>query len=97
MSSFHYLILRPAQKLVADAAHGFDVVPAGFQLPANVADMHVDGAVERRSLPVVEVLHQIVARDHPSRGPHQRFEDVELEGGEIHEFALRSDLARGWF
>ncbi len=86
-------VLRRAAELVAHAANGLDERIAGLQLLAQMADVHVDGAIERRGLAVVEILHQGVARKHASGGAHQHFQNVELEGGQLHALAGGEDLA----
>ena len=69
---------------------------AVFHLPPQVADVHVDGAVEGCGFAVVEVFHQSVAREHVPGVPHQQLQDVELERGELDRFALDERLTRAW-
>src|SRR5438270_10484908 len=59
-----------------------------------MADVHVDGAVERRGLAIIEILHQGVAGEHASGVAHEQLEDIELEGGELDRAAVDDDGAR---
>ena len=56
--------------------------------------MHVDGALERRGLAVVDGLGQVVAGEAAAGGAHQDLEDVELKGGQFHAPAVDRNFAR---
>src|ERR1700734_4208293 len=92
-SSRHH-ILRALTKLIAHAANGLDHRPAAFQFAAQMADVHVDGTVERRGLAIVQTFHQPVARHHPPGISHELFQDIELESGHFNRLAIGGDLAR---
>src|SRR5580692_9074382 len=72
-------LLAGAAELIAHSAHCLKQGAIGFELLAKMADVHIDGAVERSRFAVVETLHQGIAREDASAGVHQRFEDIELE------------------
>ncbi len=81
-------ILRALTELISDAANGLDHRPRAFQLPAQMADVHVDGAVERRGFAVVEALHQSVARNHVAGVSHQLFQNIEFQRCDLDRLAV---------
>src|SRR5579872_7019078 len=85
-------ILGAAAELITHAADGLDERIAAVELLAQVADVHVDGAIEGRSLAIVKVLHEGVAREYAAGRAHQHFEDIEFEGGELHLLSVGDDF-----
>src|ERR1017187_4687723 len=73
-SSFGRGVLGRAAELIAHAANGFDEIVAALQLLAQVADVHVDGAIEGCGFAVIEILHEGVAGEDAAGGAHQHFE-----------------------
>src|SRR5208282_6289079 len=53
-------VFRALAELIANPTNGLDHLSAAFQFLAQMADVHVDGTVERRSFAVVEAFHQAV-------------------------------------
>src|SRR5579864_888752 len=90
------LLLRRAAELVAHAAYGLDQRTSGFELLAQVADVHVDRTVKRRGFAVVQVFHQVIARQHLAGGAHQEFENVELESRHLDLAAVDPHFTRAW-
>jgi len=62
-----------------------------------MADVHVDGTVERGSLTVIEILHQGIAREHAAGGTHEHLENVEFEGGPFSAVAYCWEQALQYF
>src|SRR5579862_2037829 len=87
-------ILGALAELITDAANGLDDLPAALQFLAQMADVHVDGAVKGRGFAVVEAFHQAVARYDPPGIAHQLFQDIEFQGGHFHRLSVASDFAR---
>src|SRR5579885_2720574 len=85
-------VSRRPQELVAHAADGLNQRAAGFQLAAQMADVHVDRTVEGRGLAVVQAFHQIVLGNHPAGALHQQLENVEFEGGQLDRLAVHQHL-----
>src|SRR5690348_13261575 len=70
---------------IAGAADGLDVAAAASrhsQLLAQVADMHVNAALERRKGTLQRHAHQFLAADHASGTTQQDLQDSELDDGE---------------
>ena len=84
--------LGPEQ--VADAAHRADERPLSAQLLANVADMHVERAIQRRGRPLVNRRGQLVARDDPAGGANDQIEDIKLDRRQLQGVAFSPDFAR---
>src|SRR5215510_2870724 len=63
-SLLHGGVLGCPAELVSHAADRLDEILAGLELLAQMADVHVDGAIERRGLAIIKVLHQGIARQH---------------------------------
>src|ERR1039458_9045163 len=82
-----------AAELIAHAANGLDEIVAALQLLAQVADVHVDGAIEGCGFAVIEILHEGVAGEDAAGGAHQHFENIEFEGGEFDAFAVGDHFA----
>src|SRR5690242_9548892 len=74
--SLHGRVLGRAAELIADAADCLDEIFAGVEFLAQVADVHIDRAVERRGFAVIEVFHEGIAREHAPGGPHEQLEDI---------------------
>src|SRR5579871_5995251 len=85
-----------AGELVTDAADGFDQRLAAVQLFAQMADVHVERAIEGRRFAAVKIFHECVAGKNVARGAHQQLKDVELESGEIDGLTGGEDFARAW-
>ena len=83
-------------ELVAHAADRADQrALVAFQLLAQVADVHIERALVRRGVALVEHGGQLVARDRAPGRAHQHFQNVELDGGDLDGLVLAPDLARG--
>ena len=54
--------------------------------------MHVYGAVERGCFAVVKRFHNLVSRKHPTRCPHQQFQNVELDCREVERLTSANNL-----
>src|SRR5712691_6708408 len=79
---------------IADAADRADHgVVAVFQLLAQVADVHVDGALVGRALALVQDGRDLIARDDSSCGSHQQIEDIELDRGQRDALAVLEHFA----
>src|SRR3954470_4261038 len=74
-------------EVVAHAAHGADQARAVAELLADGGEVHVDRAVEARERAAERLLGDLVLADHAAGVPHQHFEDVELDAGEIEGLA----------
>src|SRR5580704_16165389 len=71
--SSDHRVIRALTELVAHAANGLDDRPAAFEFAAQMANVHINGAIEGRRFAVVQAFHQSVARHHPSGIPHELF------------------------
>src|SRR5512135_2784152 len=83
VNSFGMRILRRPAELVPDTADGLDQSTAVLDLLAQMADVHVDRAVERRRFAVVEIFHQAIAGKDTPRVAHQHLKNIELKRGEV--------------
>src|SRR5437870_3391980 len=60
---------------------------------SQMADVHVDRAVEGCRLAVVKALHELVPRNDSTGGAHQHFQNVEFESGHLDSLSILEDLA----
>ena len=65
------------------------------ELPAHLADVDVDAAVERIERAAEHALADVLARDHAPRGGEQHVQQIELDGRQIDERVV-SDALCGW-
>src|SRR5919205_431164 len=82
---------------VADAAHGLDpfgLTGAVAELLAEVADVHVDAAVEDRQLAPEHLAHELFALDDEPGGAEQQDENLVLGVRQLDGPALAPDLPR---
>src|SRR5579863_2307411 len=91
---FRLNFLGGTTELIAHAADGFDKRAIGLELPAEMADVHVDRPVEWRGFAIVHALHERVARDNAAGRAHQRVQNVELERGHLNGPLVAENLAR---
>ena len=78
-------------KAVADAKDGFDVGgAAGIRLDfhAQVADVHVQGAVQPGKAAVEQVIHQLGAGKHLPGRAHQHCQQVKFDRGQRDRLAV---------
>src|SRR5438105_6456526 len=71
-------------QVVAQAAHCADQLAALAELLPNAREVHIDAAVEPRERPAERLLGDLVLAHYAPGVPHQHFEHVELDAGELH-------------
>ena len=74
-------------------AQGADEVAT--QLLAQVVDVHLDRVALHLLAPAVELLLELLARQHAAGGQQQRMQQVELARRQRHGLAVLRDAARG--
>ena len=79
-----------ARKNIAYTSNGLDVliVLGVAQLFADLADVHIDAAIEGRKLAAEHGIHQPFARHHASGLAQQHFQQIELDRSQIHGLAF---------
>src|SRR5215475_3540082 len=88
--------LPRTRKDVSDAAHRLDVfIAVGVaQLLANLADVHVNAAVEGREFTAEHRVHQPFPRNHSPRLAQQHFEQIEFHRSQVHRLPIQPDRPR---
>src|SRR5262245_45694668 len=76
---------------IAEPAHGLDDVDA--ELLADAADEHLDGVGVAVEILVVEMLHQLAARDHSASMVHEIGQQTIFVAGELHGIAVDAHAA----
>src|SRR5436309_13981416 len=74
--SGHLVGLGAGAEEVAQPPNRTDQSPMPTELPSQMADMHIHGAVERRSPALVEGHRQLVAGDDAAGGPDQELQHI---------------------
>src|SRR5262249_3384902 len=83
---------------VSHAAHGLDVVAAIVgvaELFADLADVHIDAAVEGGKLAAEHYIDEVLAGHDASRFAQQNVQEIEFHGGQLYRFAILADDACG--
>src|SRR5512136_2228079 len=94
------LALLPSRRLgvdVAGAAHGLDALDTAilvFQLPAQLADVHVDAAIERIELSFEHLLGQLFPRHDLPGCRQQDPQHVELYRRQGHRLTVPHNCPR---
>jgi hypothetical protein len=67
--------------------------PAGFQFSADVTDVNVERPLIGSRIALVQNCGQVVSRNNSASGPHQEFEYIELNPGDLDRLAGELDFA----
>ena len=94
LAAFGLERIRTGTEEIAHAAHGSNQSAAAAELLPQVANVHVECAIETRGAAAVETGHELVSGNDAAGRVYKELEDLVFDGGEGKRRPFQEGFAR---